>query len=433
MNKDYDKLFDLFSPVSARQWKQKIQADLKGADYATLITKTPEGIDIRPFYHPDEFRAADHQLPETRFIAATSFDRVPGPEQVENRLKHLAGRIHIRTALPLQAGALSEFKEHIVWHQDAREWEPVTALAAGGFEVQTGPLDHLTRYGRWMTNENRDLQNLKQLTENHENFFVQIDAAHLADAGAHLVQQAAYALTQAAWYAGKGIDPARLRPCLAVGTRYLSEIAKLRSFSHLWQSLFGQKAFVCVRPTLRNKTLRDPYMNMLRTGMEMMAAVLGGADEIINLPYDYLHARNEDSERLALNQLLLLKYESPFANDATVYRGAYFSEEMIDRLSRKTADLFEQIQAGGGYVQQLFNGNIQRKIQQAAAKEQAAYNEGRIVLTGSNKYLIDAEEIPRPLPRAFTPKRREKTLIPVVVAHRLAEADERAIIQNLRP
>src|SRR5690554_3669130 len=50
-----DFLFDEFSSISSKQWKQKIQAGLKGADYTTLIQKTNEGIDIKPFYHRDEF------------------------------------------------------------------------------------------------------------------------------------------------------------------------------------------------------------------------------------------------------------------------------------------------------------------------------------------------------------------------------------------
>jgi methylmalonyl-CoA mutase len=55
-----ESLFDNFSSVSAKQWKQKIQFDLKGADYnATLLTQTNEGITIKPFYHADEFECID--------------------------------------------------------------------------------------------------------------------------------------------------------------------------------------------------------------------------------------------------------------------------------------------------------------------------------------------------------------------------------------
>src|SRR5690606_41563922 len=73
------KLFDEFSNVSSKEWKQKIQADLKGADYNdTLIWKSNEGIDVKPFYHADEFsslpnvsssKATQWNICETIFVA----------------------------------------------------------------------------------------------------------------------------------------------------------------------------------------------------------------------------------------------------------------------------------------------------------------------------------------------------------------------------
>ncbi len=430
----YEKLFDLFPPVDALRWKQKIQADLKGADYATLITPTPEGIDIRPFYHRDEFRAT-HKHPATpAFRIGTRFDRIPEAREIRFRQQHGAENIHLFTAPADRIPAeLNDFRDALIWHPRGRNWEPVFDLAERGFRVRLSLLGNLTRTGNWRINQKTDRENLLRLLEKHGNAAAEIDAAHLADAGADMVQQSAYALAQAAWFAEQGIPAGRLYPCLAVGTRYLGEIAKLRAFRYLWNQLFDRQPEICIRPTLRNKTLRDPYMNMLRTGFEMMAAVMGGADEIINLPYDYLFARNDDSQRLALNQLLLLRHESSFAKHADAYHGSYFLEKTAERLSRKTADLFRQIQAAGGYVQHLRKGILQRKIDQAAAKEQAAYDDGRRVLIGSNKYLRDDETVPQPLARAFVPRRKEKTLWRPVIARRLAEADEREILKNQHP
>ena len=430
----YDKLFDLFPPVDARRWKQKIQADLKGADYATLINSTPEGIDIRPFYHRDEFRGLDADFSTPAFRIAAILDEGPQSGQIRFLVEHGAQRVHIFAPSHKQTpDALTEFRNILIWHPRGRDWDGVFAVAGKGFHVRIAPLGDLTRTGNWRSGEQTDLHHLHKLLEKHSSVTIEIDLAHLADAGANMVQQMAYGLAQAAWYAGKNFDISRFRPCLAVGTRYLTEIAKLRAFRYLWFRLFGQEPQLCVRPTLRNKTLRDPYMNMLRTGLEMMAAVMGGADEIINLPYDYLFARSDDSQRLAINQLLLLRHESSFARHAGAHRGSYFLEETAERLARKTAGLFEQIQAGGGYVQHLHKGILQRKIDQAAAKEQTAYDSGKHVLVGSNKYQVENETLPDPLPRAFVQRRREKTLLRPVIARRLAEAGEREILKNQRP
>ena len=57
-------LFKEFDPVSAKEWKQKIQADLKGADYnETLVWQSREGIHVKPFYHPDDFEKPFTPIP----------------------------------------------------------------------------------------------------------------------------------------------------------------------------------------------------------------------------------------------------------------------------------------------------------------------------------------------------------------------------------
>src|SRR5690554_3885657 len=93
------KLFNDFSEVSSKEWKQKIQADLKGADYnETLIWKTNEGIDVKPFYHADEFpstpnvsssKATQWKICETIFVSDTEISNARAKKLLVNGIESL--------------------------------------------------------------------------------------------------------------------------------------------------------------------------------------------------------------------------------------------------------------------------------------------------------------------------------------------------------
>ena len=129
-----------------------------------------------------------------------------------------------------------------------------------------------------------------------------------------MVQQIAYTLTHANEYFNR-IELIN-KPIvfeISVGTNYFFEIAKLRALRLLFNLIAKEynHNFDCnllVSPTKRNKTLYDYNVNMLRTTTECMSAIIGGADAVANLPYDALyHKDNEFGDRIARNQLLILK------------------------------------------------------------------------------------------------------------------------------
>jgi methylmalonyl-CoA mutase len=177
-----------------------------------------------------------------------------------------------------------------------------------------------------------------------------------------------------------------------VGTNYFFEIAKIRALRRLWASLasefgFNTECHIFATPSKRNKTIYDYNTNMLRTTTECMSAILGGANTINNLAYDAVyHKDNEFSERIARNQLLILKHESYFNKVNNPADGAYYIESLTTQISEKALELFKDVEANGGFLNQLKEGTIQRKIKENASKEQDQFNDGKLVLLGTNKH-----------------------------------------------
>lgn len=123
----------------------------------------------------------------------------------------------------------------------------------------------------------------------------------------------------------------------------------------LWDALLEEydvesEAHLCVQPSLRNKTLYDYNVNMLRTTSECMSAILGGATSITNVSYDAIyHKSNEFGERIARNQLLILQQESYLAEAQNFADGAYYIENITKQLAEKALEQFKVIEKSGGF------------------------------------------------------------------------------------
>ena len=218
---------------------------------------------------------------------------------------------------------------------------------------------------------------------------------------------------------------------ISIGTNYFFEIAKLRALRILWNTLASEyninpNCNIIATPTKRNKTLYDYNTNMLRTTTECMSAILGGADTICNLPYDKIyHKNNEFGERIARNQLLVLKHESYFDKVNNPADGVYYIENLTHQLAEKSLELFKDIEANGGFLKQLKEGTIQRKIKESAAKEQHQFDAGEEVLLGSNKHPNTNDKMKDELELyPFVKTKSKKTLIEPIIEKRLAETLE---------
>jgi methylmalonyl-CoA mutase len=181
-----------------------------------------------------------------------------------------------------------------------------------------------------------------------------------------------------------------------IGNNYFMEIAKLRAARLLWahivkaynpQSDDSAKLIAHSETNSYNKTLYDPYVNMLRTQTEAMSAVLGGADSITVLPFNAIYGDPTDfSERIARNQQILLKEEAHLDKIADPAAGSYYIESLTASLAEHAWNLFLQVQDKGGFIQAFREGFIQGEIKAMAAKRDANVALRRENLLGVNQY-----------------------------------------------
>lgn len=264
------------------------------------------------------------------------------------------------------------------------------------------------------------------------------DVGLYQNAGANITQQLAYALAHANEYLNHfKSKTGNIVFNISVGGNYFFEIAKLRALRLLWKSLAAEyeiemDCIILVQPSKRNKTLYDYNVNMLRTTTECMSAALGGANTVCNLAYDSIyHKDNEFGERIARNQLLVLKKESYFDAVQNPAEGAYYIESLTHQLAEKALELFKNIEAKGGFLSQLKTHSIQKKIKESANKEQQLFNDGNEVLVGTNKYLNSNDRMKSELELfPFVKTNPRKTLLEPIIEKRLAETLEQKRVKD---
>ena len=270
-----------------------------------------------------------------------------------------------------------------------------------------------------------------------------VDGTLYHNAGANRIQQLAYSLSQANEYLNllsvENKEKLLPRPVfrLALDSNYFFEIAKIRALRLLWSSLapeYGapQDCHIIAQPGRRNKTLYEANANMLRTTMECMAAINGGADTVLNLPYDVLyHAPNEFGDRISRNQLLILKEESYMGAIANPADGSYYIETLTEQLAEKALVVFKSIEASGGFLKALKSHTIQKKIREQAGREQTLFEEGTSVLVGTNVYKNPEDTAKDRIEISpFAELRSEKTLIEPILEKRLAESTEKKRLKD---
>ena len=154
-----------------------------------------------------------------------------------------------------------------------------------------------------------------------------------------------------------------------------------------------------------------------------MSAVLGGADAIFNMPYDAVyHKNNEFGNRIARNQLLIMKYEAHLNKVKNAAEGAYYIENLTEQFAEKALAIFKDIENGGGFLKQLKDSVIQKKIKESAEKEQEKFDNGELVLIGTNKYQNTADKMQQEIQLyPFLKKNPRKTLIEPILERRLSE------------
>ncbi|MFN3968722.1 methylmalonyl-CoA mutase subunit beta [Flavobacterium sp.] len=440
-----DNLFKEFEPVSSKQWKQQIQYELKGADYnETLVWESPEGIKVKPFYHGDEDQQKIESTPNDNTFSILQnifvYDVKKSNERALDTLNR--GAESIRFTIENESVSIKELMQNLPLG-NTRYFFYLPFLSIdfvnkindfkeknnANISLQIDPIGQLVRDGNWFENLDKDFDKLNTIAPKTTIPFLNISSGIYQNAGANMVQQLGYTLAHVNEYFNR--IPNLNQPItieVAVGTNYFFEIAKLRALRLLFQTLAKEynhnfDCHIIVTPTKRNKTLYDYNVNMLRTTTECMSAILGGADAIANLPYDALyHKDNEFGDRIARNQLLVLKHESYFDKVNNAADGAYYIESLTEQLAEKALLLFKDIEANGGFITQLIEGTLQKKISESATKEQELFDSGKEVLLGTNKYPNKNDKMKHDLELyPFVKQNPRKTLITPIIEKRLAE------------
>ena len=448
-----NSLFSEFNSVSEKAFKQQIQYDLRGADYnETLLWQSPEGINVKPFYHrensaginipgqPNNWSIAEevYVLDEIQaakkantilqkgtesiiFKADDAFDSKKLLSKITQPLKELYFSFTF-----LDSDFLSSLCENLKTYNAYLNLDPVGQLAFTG---------------NWFKNQKDDFTVLENLFLNpSSDNVIAIDVAGYHNTGANAIQQLAYALAHANEYLnyfGEKLKQQTITFKIACGSNYFFEIAKLRALRLLYKTLAAEynlpeTCHILATPALRNKTLYDYNTNLLRTTTEAMSAVLGGANSICNLPYDALyHKSNEFGQRISRNQLLILKHESYFDRVANPAEGTYYIESLTTQFAEQALELFKELEAGGGLITQLIEGKIQKKIKETAAKEQAQFDTGKKILVGTNKYQNPEDRMKSELELyPFVKIKPRKTLIEPLIAKRISEESEQKRLKD---
>ena len=444
-------LFDEFSPVSPAVWKQQIQVDLKGADYnETLLWHTDEGITVKPFYTKEDRSDIKIKLPKKGYtICQTIFidDEKIANGLALNAIERGVTAIQFVAKKPFEISILLSkinlesiiiyFKFHFLPPVFFIELSKFVKLNSTFFQIDI--IGNLAETGNWFVNLKEDHNQLEKIVSTANNC-LSVSADLYQNAGANCSQQLAYALAHANEYLNHfGSEVAeKIHFQFAVGSNYFFEIAKLRAFRILWESLLNEygiqnsEAHIFTQPSLRNKTIYDYNTNMLRTTSECMSAVLGGSNTVSNIAYDVIyHKSNEFGERIARNQLLILQQESYLKEAQHFADGAYYIEALTEQLAEKALAIFKQIEKAGGFLHQLKEGIIQKKITESATKEQEKFNKKEIVLLGTNLQPNPKDAMKTNLELyPFVKQRNIKTLIVPIIRKRLSEELEKQRLEN---
>lgn len=232
-----------------------------------------------------------------------------------------------------------------------------------------------------------------------------------ADGGATTVEELGFVIATAVEYIRQmdalGVSPAttanHMRLCLSIGGNFFLEIAKLRAARLLFDRVmeaFGEKSSTCgihihARTASWNKTIYDPYVNMLRTTTEAFAAVIGGCDSLHVSPFDEsIRLPDEFSRRIARNTQIILAEECDLTHVVDPAGGSWYLEWLTDQVAAHAWTVFQKIEAAGGMTKALEAELPQQMVAASAAKKAKAIAQRRDIIVGTNMYPNPTE---RPL------------------------------------
>lgn len=452
------KLFEEFPPVSTEKWEAVIAKDLKGTDYdKKLVWKTNDGFKVQPYYRAENLDALTYldvevaQFPYVRGtrtdndwlirqniwvcgcsceantkalnviergVNSLEFNLTNEKEWTAERFGKLLKdinleKIEINLSIPKKnVDTFTAFVEYV----KGAGFD--MAKIRGSFNYD--PIGNVTIKGEWCGSKEKSFENVKTMIEIAQPIpmfkVIGVDGAVYHNAGGTTVEELAFTLAHGAEYLtrltemGLKIEDVapRIKFNMAVSSNYFVEIAKFRAARLLWANIvaaYGCKCECCPKMSIHaengiwNKSVYDPYVNMLRTTTETMSATLAGVDSFTVLPFNYVYETpTEFSERIARNQQLLLKYQSRFNKVVDPAAGSYYIEELTNSIAEAAWKLFLEVDEKGGYVKCLEANFIQETIKKSADVLDKEITTRKRIVLGTNQYpnfteTIDADEL----------------------------------------
>ncbi len=234
---------------------------------------------------------------------------------------------------------------------------------------------------------------------------ISIAGAHVRDAGATAVEEIGYTLANGLAYVAellrRGGDATRFARRLSfffyVHMDFFEEVCKFRAARRLWPKLVEERfgitdpeaqrfrfGVVCGGSSL---TAAQPLNNIVRVGIENMAAVLGGAQSIFTCAFDEaFQIPTETSAEIALRTQQIVAYESGIARTVDPLGGSYYVEWLTDKMEQETRAVIEEIDAYGGVERAIEDGYLQTRIAQRARARKEAIDRGHTVVVGQNHF-----------------------------------------------
>lgn len=439
-----EKLFSEFPQVSTEQWEETINKDLKGADYEKkLVWRTDEGFQVRPYYRAENLKDLDYlntlpdEFPYTRGNNKhdNHWDIV---QEVEDDDPAEANRIAV-DALERGATMVAFNAKNIdtpeklavllnginldsvgVQFNHVRDYICLTKLFVGfveekGFDkgkiqgsINFDPMVYRLKHDKFWKSAEEDMKQaveLLRMTESLPKFkSININGIVLHNAGATIVQELAYSLSIAneymAFCTNAGIASEKvashIQLTLSVGSNYFMEIAKLRATRLLWSTMVAQynpkcdcayKIHINTVASTWNKTIYDPYVNMLRSTTEGMSAVIGGSDSISLQPFDVAYKESDEfSRRIARNVQVILKEEAFMDRVVDPAAGSYYVENLTNSIAENAWKLFQTVEQNGGALKAIEDGSMRGAIEESCQKRDMNIATRRYILLGTNQY-----------------------------------------------
>lgn len=421
------KLFPDFAPVTKAQWIEKIIADLKGADFnKKLVWHTNLGFDVQPVYTSEDLQnlihlnkiplknsdeksfANDWKVNELFFVGDVPKTNLRAHHAIENGANSLTFVFNEQPGL----SGLGTLLENIDVEKVELNFKPPDSLNLLTLLIE------LAEEQGWNKNNLKGSVSCDPLTRKEIGFsqvkslyktaavfpkfhVVTLDVSGFHNQGGTTVTELGFALAYGVETIQKlgeqGIEPedivSRIRFNFAVGSQYFFELAKFRAFRYLWVRVaeaYGVNVapvYIHATNAIQNKTIYDPYVNMLRTTTETMSAVLGGVDAFTVMPFDTFYEEpTKRAIRVARNQQNILKEESFFHKVADPAAGSYYIENLTDQLIKESWKLFLDVEEKGGYLAAKKQGFIDERLEKEANKKIQNVNQRKQTVLGVNLF-----------------------------------------------